>query len=143
MTTPDLDTVRHGYAPEGGLQEDPPADVPLRALAADLIGDIRATIAAEQNLFSARMALFGDGAKRASLWGTIAVSLAFLAVMALVFGGILMLSARIGPELATLIICVILLAGAALAALAARGGARDAATAFKPTQENVPGPGDV
>ncbi|MEY4270747.1 MAG: hypothetical protein RLZZ58_1963 [Pseudomonadota bacterium] len=143
MTPPDLDEIRHGYAPESGSPADPPAAESLRAIAANLVAEIRTTISAEQELLSARLALFGNGAKRASIWGSVAASLIFFAAMALVFGAVLSLSVRVGPELATLITCAILLLLALGAAGAARTGARDAGAALKSETSPPPGPGNV
>jgi hypothetical protein len=132
MTPPELDDVRHGYAPEGGSRIDPPSAPPLRDIATKLIAEVRTTIAAEQDLLRARLALFSAGAKRASIWGSVAVAMLFFAAMALVFGSILTLATYFGPLVGTLVVSGLLLLFALIAAVAARGGARDAGTAFKP-----------
>lgn len=132
-----LGDVRHGFAPDksgvGGDGEAPP----LADIAAQMIEDVKATAATELALLQARAALVGDGALRAAMWGAIAGGTLLIAVLAMVFGGILALIPHIGPVAATLIMSAGLLVIAVFAGWRARRGAADIRIAFGERGEDV------
>lgn len=137
-TTPDtppapkprsFDRVSHGFAPDGPAPAPPP--VPLDDLVRDVIDNLSATAKTEIALLEARGKLAGHGVKWASAWGFVAASALLVAMLAVAFGAILVLSPRVGPLLATLIVVAALIALAAFAGWRAKLSAGDVRTALR------------
>ena len=126
---PAYDHISHGYAPDG--RAAPPPPVPLDVIVRDVVDNVAATAKAELALLQARGALAGQGVKWASVWGFVAACALFIAMLALAFGVILVLAARVGPLLATLIVVAALLVLAAVAGWFAKRSAGDVRTAFR------------
>ena len=106
------------------LVADQPADPAQRSLIDDLramLEDGRTLVEAELAYQKSRAAVAGAGAKGIVGWALLALALAFFALMALVMGAILILTAWLGPLAATGITVLALLVFTASAALAARG----------------------
>ncbi|MFC0589304.1 phage holin family protein [Novosphingobium aquiterrae] len=80
----------------------------------DVVADGRTLLEAELAYQKSRAAVAGSGAKGVAAWGALALALVFFALMALVLGLVLALTALIGPTLATLVSVLALLIAAAL-----------------------------
>ena len=124
-----FDRVSHGFAPDGPAPAAPP--VPLEDIVRDVIENLSATAKAELALLDARRAFGWDGFKWMSGWGFVAACALLVAMLALAFGGIMVLSPQVGPLLATLIVFVALLTVAAFAGWRAHLGWRDVRTALR------------
>lgn len=99
------------------------ADPAQRSLIEDLrhmLADGRALIGAELAFHKSRAVAAGAGAKGIATWLLLALALMFLALMALVMGSLLILSAWYGPLAATGMTVGFLLGTTAAALLAAR-----------------------
>lgn len=97
-------------------------DAAQRSLVEDvrtLVQDGRTLIEAELAYQKSRAALAGSGVRGIATWGALALALAFFALMALVFGLVLALSALIGAWLATVAVVLGLTFVAALCGMAA------------------------
>ena len=141
--TPDarsFDGVSHGYAPDGRSAGPPPE--PLSRIVGDVVDNFSATAKAELELLEARSELALHGASRAAIWGGVAATAAGVALLALAFGAILVLSPHIGPLLATIVVVAVLLAIAAFAAWRAQLGYGDIRTALRRDLTNE-GPDDA
>lgn len=138
MNSDGLDGVSHGYAPQGGASEQAP--LPLRQLVRNLVDETNAAAQAEVALLKARGDLAKQGVKTTSIWGVIAFTTAFVALLATAFGAILALATILGPLGATAIIVGILTLIALLSAWRAKAGASDIAVAFR---SDLYGEGDV
>ena len=123
------DRVSHGYAPGGPASTPPP--VPLGDIVRDVVDNVSATAKAELALIEARGALAGHGIKWASAWGFVAACALLVAMLAIAFGAILVLSVHVGPLLATLIVVAALIALAAFAGWRAKLSAGDVRTALR------------
>lgn len=108
---------------EPPLLKDPAGeDAAERSLVDDLrllAADGRTLLEAELAYQKSRAAVAGRGARAIAGWGALALALVLFALMALTFGLVLGLASLVGAWLATLISVLLLLAGAALAALVA------------------------
>lgn len=124
-----FDRVSHGFAPDGPAPAAPP--VPLEDIVRDVIENLSATAKAELALLDARRAFGWEGFKWMSGWGFVAGCALLVAMLALAFGGIMILSPLVGPLLATLIVLVALLAVAAFAGWRAHLGWLDVRTALR------------
>jgi uncharacterized membrane protein len=122
--------VQHGFAPDVPQRTATDDAPPLADIAAGLVDNIKDTVASEVALLQARAALAGDGVKRAAMWGAIAGGALLIALLALVFGLVLLLVPYLGPILATLAVGALLLLIAGAAVIQARRGAQDIRTAF-------------
>lgn len=107
---PPLVTPPAGAAAERSLVDD------LRHLAADG----RTLLEAELAYQKSRAAVAGSAAKGVAGWGALGLALVFFALMALVMGAMMALSAMLGAWVATAIVVLALLLGAGLCALVAR-----------------------
>lgn len=125
-----LDRVSHGYAPDGRAAATPPP-VPLEKIVGDVVDNVSATVRAELELLEARGQLAWHGVGWASAWGVVAAGALSVAMLALAFGTILILSPEIGPLLATLIVLAVLLAIAGFAAWRAKINFGYIRTAFR------------
>lgn len=123
------DRVSHGYAPDGPAPAPPP--VPLEDIVREVVENLSATAKAELALLDARRAFGWHGFKWMSGWGFVAACALLVAMLALAFGGIMILSPLVGPLLATLIVFIALLAVAAFAGWRAHLGWRDVRTALR------------
>lgn len=138
MNSDGLDGVSHGYAPHGSASENAP--VPLRDLVRNLVDEANATAKAEVALLKARGDLAKQGVKTTSIWGVIAFTTGFVALLATAFGAILALATVVGPLGATAIIVAVLILIALFSAWRAKAGASDIAVAFR---RDLFGEGDV
>ena len=105
------------------LVAEAPADPAQRSLIDDLrqmLDDGRTLVEAELAYQKSRAAVAGAGAKGIVGWALLALALVFFALMAVVVGALLILSAWLGPIKATGITVLALLGLTAAAALAAR-----------------------
>ena len=105
------------------LVADKSADAAQRSLIDDLramLEDGRTLVQAELTYQKSRAAVAGAGAKGIVGWALMALALVFFALMAVVVGALLILSAWLGPIKATGITILALLSLTAGAALAAR-----------------------
>lgn len=124
-----FDRVSHGYAPDGAAASPPP--VPLETIVRDVVDNLSATAKAELALMEARGTLAAHGVKWASAWGFVAACALLVAMLAVAFGAILVLTPEVGPLLATLIVVAALIALAAFAGWRAKLSAGDVRTAFR------------
>lgn len=124
-----LDRVSHGYAPDGRAASPPP--VPLEKIVEDVVDNVGAAVRAELELLEARGQLAWHGVGWASVWGIVAAGALAVAMLALAFGTILILSPEIGPFLATLIVLAVLLVLAGFAAWRAKINFGYIRTAFR------------
>ena len=127
--TRSFDRVSHGFAPDGPAPAPPP--VPLEDIVREVVENLSATAKAELALLDARRAFGWEGFKWMSGWGFVAGCALLVAMLALAFGGIMILSPLVGPLLATLIVFVALIAVAAFAGWRAHLGWRDVRTALR------------
>ncbi|WP_422061394.1 hypothetical protein [Sphingopyxis sp.] len=121
--------VSHGYAPGGRPVAPPP--VPLDKIVGDVVDNLSATAKAELALIEARGELALHGASWSAAWGVIAASALGVAMLALAFGAILVLTPLVGPLAATLIVVILLLLIAAFAGWRARLSYGDIRTALR------------
>lgn len=126
---PSFDGISHGYAPDGRPVAPPP--VPLEKIVGDVVDNLSATARAELALIEARGELALHGASRAAIWSGVAATAAGVALLALAFGAILVLSPHLGPLLATLIVVGVLLVIAASAGWRAHLSYGDIRTALR------------
>lgn len=101
--------------PRAGKDDEPELAGELR----QLVAEGRAWLAAELAYHKSRAALAGQGLKRLVGLAALALALVFFALMALVVGALLALSALVGAWAATGIVVAVLLGAAALAARSA------------------------
>lgn len=79
-------------------------DVPIGQLFSQLVDDGKRYARAEVDFYKAKAADKAEPAKKAAIFGGVAVTLALSAVTALLVGLILVLSTLVGPLAATLIV---------------------------------------
>jgi len=120
------------------------SDAAARSLVDDvkqLVADGRTLLEAELAYHKSRAAVAGEAAKGVAGWGTLALALAFFALMALVLGLLLGLAELLGIWAATGIVVIVLLLVAGLCGmLAARRWQRAAAQISEPKAEEAPAP---
>lgn len=109
-------------SPEPPLVNEIPVDAAERSLVDDvrqLVTDGRTLVEAELAYHKSRLSLAGRTAKGMAGWIALALSLVFFALMALVMGLVIGLSALVGPWAATLVVVLLLLACAGFSGWAA------------------------
>ncbi|WP_338426186.1 phage holin family protein [Sphingopyxis kveilinensis] len=124
-----FDGISHGYAPDSRPATSEP--VPLDKIVGDVVDNLSETAKAELALIEARGELALHGATWSAAWGTLAACALGVAMLALAFGGILVLAPHVGPLLATIIVVAVLLLIAALAGWRARRAYEDIRTALR------------
>lgn len=98
--------------PEAGEADETDLAEELR----QLVADGRTLLEAELAYQKSRATLAGQGLKSLLGWGALALALVFFALMALVLGALLALTALVGAWIATAIVVATLLGAATLAA---------------------------
>lgn len=114
-----------GYARQGAGEElPPPVGETLHENITRLIGDVKAVVSTERAYWKARMRYSKSLMKQTALLFGAAIALASSAFTALILGTLLVLSVRVGPIWATIIVTLVTLALAGLLAWMALRRAR-------------------
>lgn len=119
----------------GGSDDVSPEEMSLIEDVQALINDTRTYAEAELAYQKSRAAFAADRGKSAALYGLFALGFVHLALIALVVGALFALAPLLGPWGATALIVGLLLAGAIVLLVLARGKAREVSSAFKEGKE--------
>lgn len=119
----------------GGDDPVSPEDLSLSEDIQALINDTRTYAEAELAYQKSRAAFAADRGKSAALYGLFALGFVHLALVALVIGALFALIPALGPWGATAAVVGVLLIGALILLLLARGKAREVSSAFKEGKE--------
>ena len=101
------------------------ADISARDQATNLLSDFRSLASAEFDYYRARFAYSRSVAKWTGIYVVMALFMLFGAVVALILGILLSLSAAIGPVWATLAVTLTFIAATAIFAILARRSSRN------------------
>lgn len=109
--------MENDTSPAGGTQTEPPS--PAEQVRT-LVADVRALAEAEIDYAKARLSYSGGIIRKAGIWALLAIFFLSGAIIALILGLLLILTALVGPLLSTFIVVVGFTMAAVVAGIVAR-----------------------